>query len=43
LEIYENSTIHMPRIGCGLAMGKWENIENIINNVIDKDVIVYDL
>lgn len=40
-----NATVHMPRIGCGLAGGKWEEIEQIIvktlliNNV---GVYVYD-
>ena len=41
-----NASIHMPRIGCGLAGGKWEMIEPIIilktlseNN---KEVTVYD-
>ena len=24
-----NASVHMPRIGCGLAGGKWENIEPI--------------
>jgi len=28
-----NATIHMPRIGCGLAGGKWSEIEKIIQNV----------
>jgi O-acetyl-ADP-ribose deacetylase (regulator of RNase III) len=40
-----NASIHMPRIGCGLAGGKWENIEPLIKkNLIDKeiDVFVYD-
>jgi len=42
----ENQTsIHMPRIGCGLAGGNWIEIEKIINRtLIDKDikVTVYD-
>jgi O-acetyl-ADP-ribose deacetylase (regulator of RNase III) len=37
------STIHMPRIGCGLAGGKWEEIEAIIKRVMSVDVYVYDL
>jgi O-acetyl-ADP-ribose deacetylase (regulator of RNase III) len=40
------ATVHMPRIGCGLAGGKWENIEPlIISNLIFNNVpvIVYDL
>ena len=41
-----NATVHIPRIGCGLAGGKWESIEPlIIKCLIDKDinVFVYDL
>ncbi|WP_109436656.1 macro domain-containing protein [Aquimarina sp. AU119] len=40
-----NASIHMPRIGCGLAGGKWDKIEPIIiDTVIQKniDVFVYD-
>ena len=37
------STLHMPRMGCGLGGGKWEEIEKIINEVITVDVTVYDL
>ncbi|RXE57538.1 macro domain-containing protein [Acetivibrio mesophilus] len=39
------ASIHMPRIGCGLAGGKWEKIEPlIIKNLIanDIEVFVYD-
>jgi len=39
-------TIHMPRIGCGLAGGKWEVIEGLINQTFTKhdvEVFVYDL
>lgn len=35
-------TLHMPRIGCGLAGGHWERIESIINGVCTVDVYVYD-
>ena len=28
----ENANIHMPRIGCGLAGGEWNKIEEIIND-----------
>lgn len=41
-----NASVHMPRIGCGLAGGKWEEVEKIINNTLIKnniDVFVYDL
>ena len=40
-----NATIHMPRIGCGLAGGKWEKIEPIIEKTLLKnnlEVYVYD-
>jgi len=39
------ATIHMPRIGCGLAGGTWDKIEPIIScELIDKGigVTVYD-
>ena len=42
----QKASIHMPRIGCGLAGGKWELIEQIIKEeLIDKEiaVTVYDL
>lgn len=40
-----NATIHMPRIGCGLAGGKWEIIEPIILETLSEnniEVTVYD-
>ena len=40
-----NASIHMPRIGCGLAGGKWERIEPIVEETLLKqnlDVYVYD-
>lgn len=40
-----NASIHMPRIGCGLAGGKWEEIEPIIKRTLlnnDVEVYVYD-
>lgn len=42
----EPVTVHMPRIGCGLAQGKWDVVESIINRTLtlrDIDVTVYDL
>ncbi len=37
-------SIHMPRIGCGLAGGNWREIEHIIRETLsDIDVYVYDL
>ena len=38
-----NATLHMPRIGCGLAGGRWEEVEMIILDVCTVDVYVYDL
>jgi O-acetyl-ADP-ribose deacetylase (regulator of RNase III) len=36
------ASVHMPRIGCGLAGGKWEEIEPIITRqLIEKDIAVY--
>jgi O-acetyl-ADP-ribose deacetylase (regulator of RNase III) len=40
-----NVSIHMPRIGCGLAGGKWEIIEPLIIKYLSKndiEVNVYD-
>ena len=40
-----NATVHMPRIGCGLAGGTWDKIEPlIISTLTDRDikVTVYD-
>lgn len=40
-----NASVHMPRIGCGLAGGKWEQIEPLIKKTLlknDVDVYVYD-
>lgn len=39
------ASIHMPRIGCGLAGGKWERIEPLIEETLcqaDLAVTVYD-
>ncbi|TNM31149.1 macro domain-containing protein [Streptomyces sedi] len=30
----EGASVHMPRIGCGLAGGKWERIEPIIQRTL---------
>jgi O-acetyl-ADP-ribose deacetylase (regulator of RNase III) len=37
------ATLHMPRIGAGLAGGDWKEIEQIIKNTMSVDVVVYDL
>jgi O-acetyl-ADP-ribose deacetylase (regulator of RNase III) len=36
------SSIHMPRIGCGLAGGDWKVVEEIIKDVMSVPVTVYD-
>ena len=41
-----DATVHMPRIGCGLAGGSWEQIEPIIKRTLcdaGVAVFVYDL
>lgn len=43
--ISECASIHMPRIGCGLAGGEWSKVEAlIISNLVEHniDVYVYD-
>lgn len=37
------ATLHMPRIGCGLAGGDWRQVEKIIHDCCEVDVYVYDL
>jgi O-acetyl-ADP-ribose deacetylase (regulator of RNase III) len=40
-----NASVHMPRIGCGLAGGKWSKIEPIIKQAFCENnvsVFVYD-
>ena len=40
-----NASVHMPRIGCGLAGGKWEMVEPIIQKTLVNhgiSVYVYD-
>lgn len=42
----KNASVHMPRIGCGLAGGTWEEIEPIIQRTLCNvgiAVAVYDL
>ena len=38
-----NASIHMPRIGCGLAGGEWAEIAKIIKDTLSVDVYIYDL
>ena len=36
-------TVHMPRIGCGLAGGSWEHVGPLVDEAFwDLDVYVYD-
>jgi len=38
-----NASIHMPRMGCGLAGGSWDKMEPIISQALKGlDVTVYD-
>lgn len=40
--IGKNATVHMPRIGCGLAGGTWDKIEPIINkSLIENEIKTY--
>ena len=36
LQNLEDVTIHMPKIGCGLAGGSWDKVEEIINSTLIK-------
>lgn len=37
-----DASVHMPRIGCGLAGGKWEKIETLIDRtLLSRGVAVY--
>lgn len=38
-----NATLHMPRIGAGLAGGDWQRIAAIIEKTVSVPVTVYDL
>lgn len=40
-----NASVHMPRIGCGLAGGKWEKIAPLLNKTLTNnniEITVYD-
>ena len=42
---YIGASVHMPRIGCGLAGGSWEEVEQVIQNTLVATgipVFVYD-
>lgn len=37
-------SIHMPKIGCGLAGGKWDKVQPIVEKILKGyNIIVYDL
>ncbi len=38
--LQQNASVHMPRIGCGLAGGRWEEIEPIIEETLTQKNIV---
>jgi hypothetical protein len=41
---FDKISIHGPRFGCGLAGGKWEMIEEIIQETLNEvNVVIYDL
>lgn len=40
---HDGYTVHMPRIGCGLAGGTWFKVESIIRDVMEVRTYVYDL
>ncbi len=43
--VHLDASVHMPRIGCGLAGGKWPEVERLINEELCekvKSVTVYD-
>jgi len=39
----QNATLHMPRIGAGLAGGDWDVIEQLILENVQVPVFIYDL
>lgn len=39
----QDATLHLPRIGSGLAGGKWNIIETLIEDYINVPICVYDL
>jgi len=43
IAVEKQATLHMPRIGCGLAGGDWTAVEAVIQEVVTVDVTVYDL
>lgn len=44
ISVYNKRSIHMPRIGCGIAGGDWNVVEALIEDALPKvQVYVYDL
>lgn len=44
-KVAPETTVHMPRIGCGLAGGKWDRVSAIIDETLiaaGREVFVYD-
>jgi O-acetyl-ADP-ribose deacetylase (regulator of RNase III) len=42
--VQHDASVHMPRIGCGLAGGHWDRVEPIIHETLKEvRVFVYDL
>jgi O-acetyl-ADP-ribose deacetylase (regulator of RNase III) len=44
--ISHRASVHMPRIGCGLAGGEWSVVAEIVHDElvdVDVEVVVYDL
>ena len=38
------ASVHMPRIGCGIAGGNWDDVARVIDTALsDVEVFVYDL
>jgi O-acetyl-ADP-ribose deacetylase (regulator of RNase III) len=42
LSLPSNYTVHLPKIGTGLAGGKWEKVEELIRKHMKVDTVVYD-
>lgn len=43
LAVQVNASLHMPRIGSGLAGGRWEDIAKIIEETARVNIYIYDL
>ncbi len=45
-KVAPETSVHMPRIGCGLAGGSWEEVSEIVRETLvdaGREVVVYDL